>query len=85
MAKRLMNHPKVVRHLYFRIGIGTNGRGKKTILWNTVATECKGDGDLLNSVRIKNVKTGAEEDLPVNGLFYAIGTSRLPFLFPPPV
>jgi thioredoxin reductase (NADPH) len=38
-----------------------------------VATECKGDGDLLTAVRIKNVKTGKEEDLPVNGLFYAIG------------
>lgn len=46
---------------------------KVTILWNTVATECKGDGDLLNCVRIKDTKTGAEKDLQVNGLFYAIG------------
>ncbi|CAE6404238.1 unnamed protein product [Rhizoctonia solani] len=44
-----------------------------TILWNTVAVECKGDGDLLNSLRIKDTKTGEEKDLPVNGLFYAIG------------
>jgi thioredoxin reductase len=42
-------------------------------LWNTVATECQGDGDLLNNLRIKNVKTGEEKDLPVHGLFYAIG------------
>ncbi|KAG1773095.1 hypothetical protein EDD22DRAFT_858951 [Suillus occidentalis] len=46
---------------------------KITILWNTVATECQGDGDLLNNLRIKNVVTGEERDLPVRGLFYAIG------------
>lgn len=43
------------------------------MLWNTVATECLGDGDLLKSLRIKNTVTGKEEDLQVNGLFYAIG------------
>lgn len=43
------------------------------MLWNTTAVECQGDGDLLNNLRIKNVKTGEERDLPVNGLFYAIG------------
>ncbi|KAJ7465214.1 thioredoxin reductase [Mycena latifolia] len=46
---------------------------KITVLWNTVATECVGDGDLLQSLRIKNVATGEEKSLPVNGLFYAIG------------
>ena len=46
---------------------------KVTILWNTVAVECQGDGDLLNNLRIKNVLTGEEKDLPVSGLFYAIG------------
>jgi thioredoxin reductase (NADPH) len=40
-----------------------------------VATECLGDGDLLQSLRIKNVKTGEEKNLPVSGLFYAIGLS----------
>jgi thioredoxin reductase (NADPH) len=43
------------------------------VLWNTVALECKGDGDLLQAIRIKDTKTGAEKDLQVNGLFYAIG------------
>jgi thioredoxin reductase (NADPH) len=43
------------------------------ILWNTVATEACGDGDLLQSLNIKNVKTGDTSSLPVNGLFYAIG------------
>ncbi|KAJ7808890.1 thioredoxin reductase [Mycena olivaceomarginata] len=46
---------------------------KITVLWNTVATECLGDGDLLSSLKIKNVLTGEEKNLPVNGLFYAIG------------
>jgi len=50
----------------------------QTILWNTVATECQGDGDLLNNLRIKNLQTGEEGDLPVRGLFYAIG---MPCLF----
>jgi len=46
---------------------------KITVLWNTVAVECQGDGDLLNNLRIKNTVTGQESDLPVKGLFYAIG------------
>ncbi|KAJ1303277.1 hypothetical protein OPQ81_011474 [Rhizoctonia solani] len=46
---------------------------KVTVLFNTVATECKGDGNLLNALRIKDIKTGVEKDLQVNGLFYAIG------------
>jgi thioredoxin reductase (NADPH) len=39
----------------------------------TVATECKGDGDLLQSLTVKNVQSGETKDLQVNGLFYAIG------------
>jgi thioredoxin reductase (NADPH) len=46
---------------------------KITVLWNTVATECLGDGDLLNALRLKNVQTGEERNLDVSGLFYAIG------------
>ncbi|SCU93110.1 LAMI_0E13256g1_1 [Lachancea mirantina] len=46
---------------------------KIEILYNTVALEAKGDGKFLNALRIKNVKTNEESDLPVNGLFYAIG------------
>jgi thioredoxin reductase len=49
-------------------------------LWNTVATECQGDGDLLNNVRIKDLKTGEEKDLPVRGLFYAIGMAILTYV-----
>lgn len=46
---------------------------KIEILYNTVTLEAKGDGKLLNSLRIKNVKDNKESDLQVNGLFYAIG------------
>ncbi|KAF5361045.1 hypothetical protein D9756_004971 [Leucocoprinus leucothites] len=46
---------------------------KITVLWNTVAVECQGDGDLLKNLRIKNVQSGEQRDLAVNGLFYAIG------------
>lgn len=46
---------------------------KCKVLFNTVATEAKGDGELLNCLRTKDTKTGEEKDLHVNGLFYAIG------------
>jgi len=46
---------------------------KITILWNTVAVECQGNGDLLNNLRIKNLLSGEEKDLPISGLFYAVG------------
>lgn len=46
---------------------------KVTILWNTVPVEAKGDGNLLNSLLIKDTKTGEQRTLEINGLFYAIG------------
>ncbi|TXT09104.1 hypothetical protein VHUM_02578 [Vanrija humicola] len=46
---------------------------KVTVLWHTVATECLGDGELLQSLKLQNVQTGETSELPVNGLFYAIG------------
>ncbi|KAJ7366297.1 thioredoxin reductase [Mycena albidolilacea] len=46
---------------------------KITVLWNTVATECVGDGDLLSALKIRNLTTGEVTNLPVNGLFYAVG------------
>jgi thioredoxin reductase (NADPH) len=73
MQKRLLNNPKIVNisaeHLRYSIQINIC----QTILWNTVTTKCEGDGDLLNSIRIKNVQSGEERDLPVSGLFFAIG------------
>lgn len=46
---------------------------KVTVLFNTVATEAKGDGELLTAIRTKSTTTGEEKDLEANGLFYAIG------------
>lgn len=46
---------------------------KLEILWNTEATEAKGDGKFLNSLSIFNNKTKETSSLAVNGLFYAIG------------
>ncbi|CAG8566550.1 6390_t:CDS:2 [Paraglomus occultum] len=46
---------------------------KVTVIWNHVPIEAKGDGSLLNCVRIKHTKTGEVRDLEASGLFYAIG------------
>lgn len=80
MAKRLMNNPKIVSRslcaslrLLDETYFSHDFILPQTILWNTVAVECQGDGDLLTNLRIKNVLNGEEKDLPVSGLFYAIG------------
>ncbi|CDO95072.1 unnamed protein product [Kluyveromyces dobzhanskii CBS 2104] len=51
----------------------TEKNEKIEILYNHVTLEAKGDGKYLNALNVKNVKTNEEYDLPVNGLFYAIG------------
>ena len=45
---------------------------KIEILWSHVVTEAKGK-DFLEAVRVKDLKTGEERDLPAAGLFFAIG------------
>lgn len=46
---------------------------KIKVEWNTVPIEAKGDNDLLTGLVLKDTKTGETRELPVNGLFYAIG------------
>ncbi|MEC4984881.1 MAG: thioredoxin-disulfide reductase [Oscillatoria sp. PMC 1068.18] len=46
---------------------------KITVHWNTEAVDVYGKDDRMNGVRLKNNQTGEESDLPVRGLFYAIG------------
>lgn len=46
---------------------------KIEILFNTVAFEAKGDGNLLNAIKIRDATKEQEGELQVNGLFYAIG------------
>jgi thioredoxin reductase (NADPH) len=41
-------------------------------VWTSQVTEALGDGK-LSGVRVRNTTTGAEEELPVTGLFVAIG------------
>ncbi|MCM8534382.1 MAG: thioredoxin-disulfide reductase [Lentisphaeraceae bacterium] len=45
---------------------------KIEILWNSAATEAKGD-DFLTHVEVENLKTGEMRTVEANGLFYAIG------------
>ncbi|KAJ3114630.1 thioredoxin-disulfide reductase [Physocladia obscura] len=46
---------------------------KVNVIFNSVAVEAKGDGNLLKGLVVKNIKTNTEQTLNVNGLFYAIG------------
>ena len=41
--------------------------------WNTELVECMGAGRCLDSIKIRNNKTGEVSTLDANGLFYAIG------------
>ncbi|MEG4320815.1 MULTISPECIES: thioredoxin-disulfide reductase [unclassified Microcoleus] len=47
---------------------------KITVHWNTEALDILGEpGGKMDGVRLRNIETGAESDLLVKGLFYAIG------------
>jgi thioredoxin reductase (NADPH) len=47
---------------------------KIAFIWDSIVDEIKGDQQTgVNAARLHNVKTGAEEELPVDGLFLAIG------------
>ncbi len=45
---------------------------KIEFLWDTVVTSIVGDGK-VSSLRLKNVKTGAESDMAIEGVFIAVG------------
>jgi len=47
--------------------------GKVTIKWDHTLDEVLGDKSGVTGMRIKNVKTGAAEDIPLMGVFIAIG------------
>ena len=67
----------IVRKDYLRASTIMQRRVEKNekieILFNTVPLEAKGDGKFLTDLHVNNVKENREYDLPVNGLFYAIG------------
>lgn len=43
-----------------------------TVLWDSVVEEIKGD-EKVENLQLKNVKTGAVSELPVDGVFIAVG------------
>ena len=45
---------------------------KIEMLWSHVVTQAKG-ADFLEAVRVKDLKTDEQRDIPVAGLFFAIG------------
>lgn len=45
---------------------------KIEFVWNSVVEEIKG-GETVEAVRVKNVKTGVVQDLPVSGIFVYVG------------
>jgi thioredoxin reductase (NADPH) len=57
LQKRLFDHPKV------------------SVVWDSAVEEIVGSGmpEVVSAVRLRNVKTGALSDLPVDGVFVAIG------------
>jgi thioredoxin reductase (NADPH) len=54
---------------------------KITVHWNTEAIDAYGDNNLMQGLRLKNTLTGEISDLPVKGLFYAIGHTPNTHLF----
>ncbi|MGJ3251148.1 MAG: thioredoxin-disulfide reductase [Elainellaceae cyanobacterium] len=54
---------------------------KITVHWNTEAVDVFGDDDGMKGVKIVNNQTGADGELHVRGLFYAIGHTPNTWLF----
>ena len=53
---------------------------KINVLWNKEITEIKGDKK-VSSVTVRNIKENSEEDMPIDGVFLAIGhTPNVSFL-----
>lgn len=51
----------------------TMNNEKITIHWNTEGVEVKGNGDMVDTVVVKNNQTDETSEIPAGGLFYAIG------------
>jgi thioredoxin reductase (NADPH) len=47
--------------------------GKVTIKWDSTLEEVLGDPSGVTGIRVKNVRTGASEEIPLPGVFIAIG------------
>jgi thioredoxin reductase (NADPH) len=53
------------------------------VVWDSVVEEIEGGGspEVVTGVRLRNVKTGAFDDLPVDGVFIAIGHTPTTAIF----
>jgi len=49
------------------------GEGKATVMWDHVLDEVLGDNTGVTGMRVKNVKSQAPTELPLQGVFIAIG------------
>ena len=56
-----------------RLTAKTQNGGNARILWNRVLDDIVGDASGVTGVRLRNVKSGAIEQLPTQGVFIAIG------------
>ncbi|HEY3177837.1 MAG TPA: thioredoxin-disulfide reductase [Casimicrobiaceae bacterium] len=56
-----------------RLTAKTQNGGNARILWNRVVDDIVGDGSGVTGVRIRDIKSGATEQLPIQGVFVAIG------------
>jgi thioredoxin reductase (NADPH) len=55
------------------------------VMWNTIITSIKGDGNSVSSVAYENTVTGQKGELPTDGAFIFIGSSPNNSLVPPAV
>ena len=51
----------------------TKGDGNVRVLWDHTLDEVLGDASGVTGVRVKSTKSGAAQDMPVHGVFVAIG------------
>ena len=54
-------------------GAGSGGGGNIRVMWNSTLAEVLGDDSGVTGARIADTKTGATQDVPVSGVFIAIG------------
>ncbi|MEP7328032.1 MAG: thioredoxin-disulfide reductase [Betaproteobacteria bacterium] len=56
-----------------RLMAKTGGKGNMTVLWNNTLDEVQGDTSGVTGVRLRSTTSNATEELPVHGVFIAIG------------
>ncbi len=52
------------------------------VIWNTIVTEIRGDGKVVQAVSLEDTKTGERSELPTDGVFIFIGYSPNSQLIP---